>query len=606
MRVNYFYRKYENQIIALGVTLLLFLFVAVRFDFYFDLNDDVVMKDILSGAYTGAPESRNIQMLYPVSLLISLLYRVFRQLPVYGIFLCLCQFGCFYLIIQRSIGFRSSTVTKLAMASLQGVVITALFLEHILFVQYTITSALLAGTAAFLFVTLKEGLKGRAFIRKNALSIVLVILSFCIRTEMLALLLPLIGGAGIYKWEKEKPVLTRPNFYKYLTVLGCILAGLIITYGVNQIAYSGEDWQEFMRFFDSRTELYDFRGIPSYEGNESFYERIGFTKNEQSMLIEQYNFGLEDNINAKTLDSIAVYQANINKTGDTFINKLVQKLSEYSYRTFHKEMTDSGREDDYPFNLMVVLGYMSVFIAGVWNAIDHEKKVLPGVGRMGWKLLLIGCIRTALWMFILMRGRTPARITHSLYLAELCILFGILHTECAGIAAKIYGRFKATLIFPAVIAITAVVSLAPSVTAADAAYAGRESANRTYLAMQEYCRNHEDSFYFIDVYSSVSDPQTGVFYSEKMFGNVNNSVANYDIMGGWLVKSPLYEKKLEAFGIQSMKQALVEAGNVYFMAELDKGTDTLTGYYSDQGIAIQTELTDTINDVIGVYKIRSL
>ena len=52
--------------------LILLLLLGLRFDYYYDLNDDVLMKDILSGVYTGAFESRNVQMLFPLSLILSL------------------------------------------------------------------------------------------------------------------------------------------------------------------------------------------------------------------------------------------------------------------------------------------------------------------------------------------------------------------------------------------------------------------------------------------------------------------------------------------------------------------------------------------------------
>ena len=67
-----FYRKWENWILPLLFTLALLLFTSLRFDYYYSLNDDVLMKDILAGVYTGVPESRNVQMLYPLSLLLSL------------------------------------------------------------------------------------------------------------------------------------------------------------------------------------------------------------------------------------------------------------------------------------------------------------------------------------------------------------------------------------------------------------------------------------------------------------------------------------------------------------------------------------------------------
>ena len=67
--------KHPNCIGALVLTAALFVPLVLRFDFYYDLNDDVLIKDILSGVYTGTPEGHTMQLLYPLGLLLSLLYR---------------------------------------------------------------------------------------------------------------------------------------------------------------------------------------------------------------------------------------------------------------------------------------------------------------------------------------------------------------------------------------------------------------------------------------------------------------------------------------------------------------------------------------------------
>lgn len=73
-------------IISLLLTFVAVLFMGYIGDYFFDLNDDVLMKDMLSGAYTGAPEAHNIQMLYPISAFISMFYRVVRGFDWYGFF----------------------------------------------------------------------------------------------------------------------------------------------------------------------------------------------------------------------------------------------------------------------------------------------------------------------------------------------------------------------------------------------------------------------------------------------------------------------------------------------------------------------------------------
>lgn len=70
----------------MGFCVLLFVALSFCFDFYYDLNDDVLMKDILAGVYTGVPEGHNIQMLYPISLFISLFTAWEEDFPGTGSF----------------------------------------------------------------------------------------------------------------------------------------------------------------------------------------------------------------------------------------------------------------------------------------------------------------------------------------------------------------------------------------------------------------------------------------------------------------------------------------------------------------------------------------
>ena len=85
--------KRQNFIISVVLLLIPMIALACRFDYYYDLNDDVLMKEILSGNYTGVPEGHNIQMLWLISAAISLLYRIVRIAPWYGVFLHLSVWG---------------------------------------------------------------------------------------------------------------------------------------------------------------------------------------------------------------------------------------------------------------------------------------------------------------------------------------------------------------------------------------------------------------------------------------------------------------------------------------------------------------------------------
>ncbi|MBQ7782224.1 MAG: hypothetical protein IJ405_09400 [Lachnospiraceae bacterium] len=580
-------RQKENCIWSLGISVLLCTVISMFFDYYYDLNDDVLMKDILAGVYTGTPEGNNIQMLFPISFLISLFYRVARVVPWYGVFFSICHFGSIYLITNRLLTFFESRLTKLVAVFLESGIVVTLLLKDLVFVQYTITCTLLASSAVFLFYTADSHVPTKQFFKKNIPSILLVTLAYCIRSEMLLLVLPLICVTGLCKWAGEKPFFTKANAAKYFSVFGGIMAGIVLSQGIHMVANSGEDWKQFTTFFDNRTELYDFQTIPPYEGNEAFYESIGMTESEQALLIN-YNFGLQEEIDAECMGRIADYAAGLKKDRVSFTENLKIALSEYKYRTFY--------DTDYPWNLFVITMYGLVLVAAVMN-----KRF-----RFIWELACLGIVRSGLWLFILYRGRAPERITHSLYWMELVILLALLVKECKT-KTGIFSLLK--VMVAGVMLLVCIWRLDNSITATNTEYARREEVNKELQALQAYAREHDDNFYFFDVYSSVK-------YSEKLFANVDNSLSNYDIMGGWASKSPLMEKKYAQFGIETMEQALLEQDNVFVIVRIEEPDtlpyvkDWLPQYYADQGVMVQLQKVDSIaineKEIFAIYAVNEV
>lgn len=572
-------KQQENCIWAFGLAAFLCAGIGIFFDYYYAINDDLVMKDILAGAYTGTPEGRNIQMLFPLSWLISLFYRVSQSLPWYGIFLCACHFGCIFLLTKRLLSFFHKTWTKAVAVVLEAGLIVTLLLYELVFVQYTVTSALLASTAAFLFYTADSSGPVKVFFRRNIASIVLVVVAFQMRTEMLLLLLPLICVTGLCRWACEKPFFTKENAAKYFSVFWGILVGLLLSQGVHMAAHTGEDWQQFYHFFDSRTQLYDFlwQWHPLYEGNEVFYDSIGMTQNSQ-MLIENYNFGLDEKIDANLLDKINEKANECRKEQTSFTETLKQAVIDYKYRTFH--------ETDLPWNLFVIILYIMVLVCALGN-----RRL-----RFVWELACLAIVRTGLWMFILYRGRVPERITHPLYLMEFVILTAFLLVECKS-AQKGFTYLRAGI--TGVFLVLCFLHIQGSVEKSREEYIRKESVYKEWEALQAYLKDNAECFYFMDVYSWSK-------YTDKMFVNVDNSIQNYDIMGGWISKSPLMEKKFRCFGIVTIEQALLEGQNIYL---INKGEDWswLTGYYADKGIKVSMQKIDSImmedTEFLGIYTV---
>ncbi|MCL2052205.1 MAG: hypothetical protein FWG91_10850 [Lachnospiraceae bacterium] len=581
-----FLGKYQNYILAGVYLLVLIFFVSSRYDYYFALNDDVLMKDILAGIYTGTPEPRNIQMLFPLSLFISLFYRVIPAVPWYGLFLLLCQFGSIFLIALLSLKFIRTIFKKILLLVLQFIIITATMLEHLVFVQYTITSAMLTTAAVFCFIASDGSAPIKAFIKANLLPIILILIAFLLRPWMLLLLLPFVLVAGIFKLSQEKPAFTKLNFAKYFALFGVLLLMLLASQTIDLIATSSKEWRKFNQFFANRTELYDFQSIPEYDANVTFYHSLGFTYGEVNLL-KNYNFGLSAKIDERTLGEIAGYAGERRNENLSFKERFNQQLRLYAFL-----LTNGGEHGHYPYNSLILLGYaMLIGLANFYSRFWRSIGIIS---------LLIS-VRSLLWLFILMGERYPPRLSHSLYFIEMGILLLMILAESVTPADKKAKSFNKS--FPAVMALVALIIALGNVPAmlnrTAAELETRETTNQAWLLMQEYTSTRPGNFYFIDVYSSVQ-------YSEKLLAKMVKRPANYDIMGGWAVNSPLHQKKLNRLIAPeiTMFEALLRYDNVYFINDIKFDIDWLSAYYAERGEIIAPERIDLIADKLEVYKLR--
>lgn len=579
---------FENQIIAAFFIILLGMLIAFRFDYYYDLNDDLVMKDIVAGVYTGLPDGHNIQMLYPVSWLISMCYRIIRSISWYGIFMITCQFGCLFLIAGRTARYFESIWSKCAAVAAELVVIGAFFLYELVFAQYTVTAALLGATAAFLLYTTEQGLPWKDFIKQNIISIVMVIIAYQIRTEMLLLLFPIICVVGICKWAREEQIFSRDNFKKYLIIIGIILTGMLVSEGINKIAYGDAEWKSFQSLFDSRTELYDFQSIPEYEEHQEFYESIGLQRSEQE-LFENYNFGFDEKINEHTMKAVADYARENRLNRQTFVSQLKDSIKKYFYMVF-------SEKEELPWNQFVILAYILAFVL----ALSARKYSFL------WKLPLLACTRSVLWLYIIYLNRYPSRITHSLYIMELLVLCGMMLELRKEVRKSERNntvlRILAEIPF-AVICIISILYLSSGVRYVQTEYNKRETVNAEYLALQSYCAEHADQVYLLDVYSTVA-------YSEKMFTGAENQLANYEYLGGWVSKSPIDRDKLKASGIATIEEAACNQDNVFIISHISREIDWLNFYLQEQGYEKEAKKVDEIithgNISFNVYQIADI
>lgn len=570
-----------NFILSSSVVLFVVIILGLKFDYYYDLNDDVLMKDILSGAYSGECVSRNIQMLYPISLLFSVLYRILPGVAWYGYALCIFQFGALLIIVNRSLSFLDGYILKIATAVSEIAIFIALMLNHLINVQYTITVAFMAAAAAMWFITLKIDGSIVEVILRALPAILILVVAFLLRSEMLMLMLPFVLAAIVYTFFNRE--VSKDRIYKVLSIFAAIILPMILGLGINKLAYSDDEWREFSSLFDARTNLYDYQIIPEYEGNEAFYDSIGLNR-EEAYLFENYNYGLNDKVDSVLMGKVASYAKEVKDSDEAFGSKLIRKMRIYIYEISHgKNSTGS----DYPYNLVAGILYIMIIAMAVGS-----RKLIDL-----WCPTTLFLGRTLIWMYILMGDRSPDRITHSLYFVEIVVLFGLLYkgiSERKNVErAKILEPMLITLLF-----IIMAAFIAPDrFYSLNVDQVKREETNTSFLKLYEYTMQHPDDLYLFDVYSSVA-------YSEKMFDKSKEiSKENTELMGGWFYGSPIEKAKILKVSDGGMEEALLN-DNVYIISKVDTDMQWLSDYYKSHGENAEISLMDSIASEFIIYELH--
>lgn len=581
-------------IFALAAALLL----GRIFPYYYDLNDDALMAQILAGSYTGEPELRNIQSYFPLTAVLGGLYRANRSVDWYGLFLLLCQFGCLALVLERVMTCRKD-VRAAVLAALAA---AGLLLYHMVFLQYSVTVGMIGAAAAFWLLTLQPGETKRAWRKELLPPVLLIALGYLLRSEMMLFVGPfaalafLIRAAQL-KMEKGKKLRLMA------VVLVMVLLSLFAGEAGNRIGYRSDEWRAFYRFFDARTQLYDFQRIPEYEENEKFYQSIGLGASEAE-LIRNYNFGLDANIGAEKLEAIAAYAkekaAGEKSTGTRWREAL------WDYRA-----SQTTRAEE-PYRMISLVLYASaVLLSGAEilryfcrrsgsfreKGKEEKERCRESAVRLSGVLALY-VLRSALLLYLYYHHRPVVRLTHSIFLAEAVILLWLIGEEVRDRRKEAAGTYVLlTVLFLA--------AAAWQVRSAACEQETRLTRNEPYEAFLSYCREHPENVYFTDVYSTVD-------FSDRLF-EVGDEPSNYTLMGGWAARSPLEAEKLRNLGLftksdsaegQGLDEILLGNANVFVATEADADPGWLLAYYSEKGMQAELKEEDRIGNDWIIYSVK--
>lgn len=562
-------KKYQKWLVTAISVFLVLCITAVTCPMVFYMNDDVTMRNILSGAYSGVPDGHAVYMKYPLTGIISLLYRLAGGIPWFSLFMT----GCFLLAAVMVLGhliceIKTNRIIKIGIIAVMALMCVALFLPHMIYLHYTIVAAMLGGCGLIL-TTLGDRHK----------AILLFVICYCVRSQVFYLLLPFLAVSLLWQIDKNK---WRELLQMLAVLAGCILLCMIW----NGLMYRSDGWQEYHDYNESRTALYDYGALLDYEEYTAQYEAKSIGIQEYTIL-DRYVLALDSSVDAEILQAAAdIYEERLMSERNP-VEYLKFCIREYYYHTVYT---------DKPYQYVLIAAYFLAAVGLLW-----QKR---------WRQLgLLCCMavgRSLIWIYLIWQGRFPERIYISLYLLEIPMLIAMVcavladaykpnnmeqkHEKLIHNERKKSGSIAMNCIITACCLALFGTGAYQISTAVERA-AEQQEALKKWKALTDYCTSHGDNIYLLDVMSMVS-------YAGQVWEPTANGQVDYLLVGGWMSGTPLIQERFQMLETADGGELLAgfgkTTGEILYISSSERSADWLADYISQRFGNTEVEMMDSI------------
>lgn len=505
---------------------LLFLVIYKLIPIVYSTNDDRMIAEIVSGQFTGKPESYGIQMTYGFTWFLSKLYEAAGSFNWYGIVLIGVQMFSLGTVFYRLQSFSDQWLRKLQVLLLAICLYVALWLKVYVQLTYTTTAAFVGMAAVFWYAASKTQWKN------IWMAVILANLAFCIRPNIFYMFVPATGLVYLWKLIGKKDV-------KKLTIGApfIILAVTAVLFAINAAAYREEGWKEFRDFFDVRTNVYDYYNLLPYQEYPELYEPYGISEEEFNMM-RVYNYTVLGDLPKEFFPQyLEACKQMEQQQGITFVSKSVEAV-----KIFVKDVLTNGYGDANSF-LFVCAALLFVILIAL-------KKYALAI-YLGMQSAVI----CGVWLYFTYWGRAIERIQVTMSLIFLAVLLQVLcelelwqgekdkrKAMISGLSVLVFG----------LIAFTNGQRLRYDNIAKTHWYNDVET-------IKEYCAQDPDRLYYMDIATMTE------LYGKCTIKLTEPDYINYISMGDWSAYCPHYEEKLKNHGVENIAESITEENTYVIM-----------------------------------------
>ena len=526
-------------------------------------NDDVLMRSIAEGTFTGTPDGHLIYIMYVLGSLIAGLYKCIPRVNWYDLIALGFHITSMSAMAAGIVLFFDKKFNQVIASAVSYLLLMGIDLSMMVDSRYTIISAILFSAGIVYMVSCIRKKETFCLI----LSIFFLTCSLWYRKEVFLMGVPIALVALLFTMLNRG---LSDIIKKVLAFLIPFASIVVISFFIEHIAYSSDDWKYYLEFNKSRTDLEDYVGVPVYEFSEDAYKSISLTKAD-SMVLSRHDISFVDDYTLETskvlADASKSYVDSANE--DRGVGYLLSRVK--------KEFKNT-------WNQPIVIALFGVGLIGMlFYVLNRHWVSLLSILALYAYQLVFSC-------YFLYKDRFPERVWYGLYFMLLTALSVILIWEVLTISIK--GKSKIIACISIAVLLIFFFKYCVGVQNYRINYYYKDlyaDAIEASAVLYEYCLENSDNYYLLD--SSVTKN-----LADTMVSNEYKDTDNQIPLSYWTNGSPLFEKKKENAGMESLSEALISRDDVFLIQKESDNTDWLLDYYNSNG----TKVTLTVEDSFAI------
>jgi len=567
-------------VVSLVLVLLAIVGISVEFGYMHRTNDDVLLRSIVSGNYTGTPDAHLVYMMYPLGLLLKFFYTIAGGISWYDIFVVALHYFCWWAILLRLGAFFEKRWQKMLAMLLALAGLLLVDLPYVVLNQYTVLAGVCAATAV-LWLTLSDIENNKGYLLHAAVVVVLMVLTLWIRKEVFYMSLPIGGCILFYQWMKycHRKEIVKMWIKKQGVLLGVLAIIVMLSFAMEAWAYRSAEWKEFASYNQARKEIFDYYNLAPNELNQVSYEseNIG---TEEYEVINSMSLVLMPELDADKLQRLAN------------LSKWHKEQMEQYYSVYRKTMYAVC---DVLFqNSVQPLGFVLTIVSVILLTLLMLKR-----NKAGFVSVLFALLYEALFAgYFIWKNRFPERVSFGLYLMLVMLFVGIMLKdgdvlfEKTGTGDSFFWKLVPML---ALVFVIANVGIYCYRNVSDQVKEYKRGIGQ-WQQVQYYADQNDENVYLIKA-------NMAGLKGDVMYLITQKEPSNTLLLGTWLSESPHYHKRSQNLGLGTIGEEFTEQEKIFLLQLEADNTSWLTDYYAKRGKEKQAEVVDTITTINGIIEV---